>query len=237
MKFATLEDLRRMGSSELIAEIERYADRIAELERRVDDDVAEAKRTADSILSRWRNVRFGMISIDVDGKTVNVPYEEGMAPPTEQEIEKIRERIRTPLSVDYAGPGSTPMLWMHRPESMRRATREETESMERLVGHHVENLMVPDDGPTAADCAAKPFSESARPWMGIALNHDFSSNSIGRMRQVGLHIQVELFEPLTREQIFQIFGGAGISVREIVGDKIKRFDILEFSFCPAAAAP
>lgn len=101
----------------------------------------------------------------------------------------------------------------------------------------VDQLLRPDDGPTAADCAAKPFSASARPWMGIALNHDFSSNSIGRMRQVGLHIQVELFEPLTREQIFQIFGGAGISAHEIVGDKIKRFDILEFSFCPAAAAP
>lgn len=101
----------------------------------------------------------------------------------------------------------------------------------------VDQLPRPDDGPTAADCAAKPFSASPGPWMGIALNHDFSSNSIGRMRQVGLHIQVELFEPLTREQIFQIFGGAGISVHEIVGDKIKRFDILEFSYCPSSAQP
>lgn len=61
----------------------------------------EAKRTAESILNRWNSPRVGMISIDVDGETVNAPWEEGKAPPTAQEIEEIKQRIRRPPSVDY----------------------------------------------------------------------------------------------------------------------------------------
>lgn len=73
------------------------------------------------------------------------------------------------------------------------------------------------------------------PWIPVLINHDHSRDPIGLMRQVGACIEVELSEPLTREQVFQIFGDAGFAVRETVDDKIKRFDILEFSLCPISA--
>lgn len=86
-------------------------------------------------------------------------------------------------------------------------------------------------------------------WMYIAVNHDLSGRSIGKMRQVGVRIQVELYEPMTDVEIFQIFGGAGVLATELVDDGkllaeparflCKKFEILEFSFCaaPAAAEP
>jgi hypothetical protein len=91
-----------------------------------------------------------------------------------------------------------------------------------------------------------PSDFSHGSWMYIAVNHDLSGKSIGKMRQVGVRIQVELFEPLTDVQIFQIFGGAGILATELVDDGrplaeparflCKKFEILEFSFCSAPAA-
>ena len=78
------------------------------------------------------------------------------------------------------------------------------------------------------------MTETCAPWMPLTVNHDQSRHPIGLMRQVGMSIEVQLLEPLTREQVFQIFGGAGFTVRETVGDKIKRLDILEFSLCPTA---
>lgn len=81
------------------------------------------------------------------------------------------------------------------------------------------------------------------PWMHIAVNHDRSKRAIGRMRQVEYVIEVELFEPLTRAQIFEIFGGAGIFIKEqsFHGaeqvEKIHKFDIPEFSYCPQGVRP
>lgn len=85
-------------------------------------------------------------------------------------------------------------------------------------------------------------------WMYIAVNHDLSSRAIGKLRQVGVRIQVELYEPMTDVEIFQIFGGAGVMATELIDDgelleparfRCKKFEILEFSFCaaPAAAEP
>lgn len=85
-------------------------------------------------------------------------------------------------------------------------------------------------------------------WMYIAVNHDLSSRAIGKLRQVGMRILVELYEPMTDVEIFQIFGGAGVMATELIDDgelpeparfRCKKFEILEFSFCaaPAAAEP
>lgn len=75
-------------------------------------------------------------------------------------------------------------------------------------------------------------------WMHIAVNHDRSQSSIGRMRQVEYHLEVELFRPMSMEQLFNIFGGAGIMLNEATLDDsgnvatVSRFEIPEFSYCP-----
>lgn len=79
------------------------------------------------------------------------------------------------------------------------------------------------------------MSDTPTPWIPVTVNHDHSREPIGLLRQVGASIEVELVDALTHEQVFQIFGGAGLVVRETVDDKIKRFEILEFSLCPTAA--
>jgi hypothetical protein len=92
------------------------------------------------------------------------------------------------------------------------------------------------------------MTEGIGEWMYIGVNHDLTAKAIGKMRQVGVRIQVELFKPLTDVEIFQIFGGAGVMATELIDDgelapparfRCSKFEILEFSFCaaPAAAEP
>ena len=92
------------------------------------------------------------------------------------------------------------------------------------------------------------MTEGIGEWMYIGVNHDLTARAIGKMRQVGVRIQVELFKPLTDIEIFQIFGGAGVMATELIDDgelppparfRYLKFEILEFSFCaaPAAAEP
>ena len=79
-------------------------------------------------------------------------------------------------------------------------------------------------------------------WVPIMVDHNSVLPFIGRMRQVGASIEVELFEPLTREQVFQIFGGAGMMSREHKFDadgrcrRISKLTIHEFSLCPGEIA-
>lgn len=76
---------------------------------------------------------------------------------------------------------------------------------------------------------------TSNPWMYISVNHDRSRDSIGRMRQIEYRLEVELFQPMTMEQVFQIFGSAGILMLEAGMHegmmKILKFEILEFAYC------
>jgi len=89
------------------------------------------------------------------------------------------------------------------------------------------------------------MTEGIGEWMYIGVNHDLTAKAIGKMRQVGVRIQVELFKPLTDVEIFQIFGGAGVVATDLIDDgelppparfRCSKFEILEFSLCAAPAA-
>jgi hypothetical protein len=81
------------------------------------------------------------------------------------------------------------------------------------------------------------------PWMFIWQDHDSTKAAIGRMRQLGQRIEVQLFNPLTREQIFNIFGNAGMmATKHLISadgqiQLISNFTIFEFSLCAEAAEP
>lgn len=75
----------------------------------------------------------------------------------------------------------------------------------------------------------------------ILLNHDYSRDPIGVVRQVDGRLYVEFTKEveMTREWFLEIFGNPGFRVLEAVTKdgivRIKKAEILEFSFSPHPA--
>jgi hypothetical protein len=79
------------------------------------------------------------------------------------------------------------------------------------------------------------------PWLPILANHDLANNKpIGRFRQSGYKIEVELQTAMTIEEISNIFGNPVIQAKEAFSGediRLSKFEIAEFSYCPAASLP
>jgi len=72
----------------------------------------------------------------------------------------------------------------------------------------------------------------------ILLNHDHQ-RIIGTWRGDGI-AEFLPDQRITKDQLFNIFGGAGIQVLEWLedetGEYVRKFQILEFSLCPGAGS-
>lgn len=88
----------------------------------------------------------------------------------------------------------------------------------------------------ARERAFARYTKEPQKYMPVLANHDVSK-PVGFIQVLKDNLQVNLNDPWSKEEIFNAFGNIGFNVLSMVGDKILKFTIHEFSYCAVPAFP